>query len=290
MTTKILPVPPSESIPIDFEGGFVPGRKGRQVFERVAKLASPVRAEVVLTHGLGEHSERYGHVAQAFAEHGFRLRAYDLYGHGRSAGVRGDAPDYETFLEDLACVLAGMPGDGRPLFLMGHSFGAQVTLNFLARRKCACRGAVIASPWLRLAFRPPFWRVALAHVMARFWPSFRQRTPHDRRRLSRDLAHLAGLPGAELMHRRLSARLYFTLVREGRAALAAAPGLEVPLFLLHGGDDPVTSVAATTEFFERAGSTDKTFTVYPQARHETLNDLCRTQVMREMAAWIEARL
>jgi alpha-beta hydrolase superfamily lysophospholipase len=290
LTTKILPVPDSVSNFTDFKWEFVSTKDGRQIFQRTARLQEPVRAEVVLTHGLGEHSERYGHVAQAFAARGLRLHAYDIYGHGRSPGVRGDAPNYDVFLDDLGCVLAELPAEGRPLFLMGHSFGAQITLNYLARRECACRGAVIASPWLRLAFRPPLWRVALATLMMRFWPTFRQRTPHDVHRLSRDLDHVAELPGAELMHHRLSARLYFALVQGGRAALAAASKITLPFFLLHGGDDPVTSGAASTEFFEKAAATDKTFTIYPQARHETHNDLCRDQVIKDMVAWIEARI
>ena len=35
---------------------------------RSAHVADPVRAEVVLVHGLGEHSGRYGHVAQVLAK------------------------------------------------------------------------------------------------------------------------------------------------------------------------------------------------------------------------------
>ncbi len=290
LTTKILRVHQKETAPFQFEETLTRGSRAAEIFTRAARISQPVRAEVVLTHGLGEHSARYTHVAEALAEHGFRVWTYDLHAHGRSPGRRGDAPDYEVFLEDLACVIAQVPKDGAPLFLIGHSFGGQVTLNYLLRREVTCRGAVIASPWLRLAFRPAAWRLVLARLAMKVWPGFRQSTPHDWSRLSRDFEHLSGLPGSELMHHQLSARLFFTMVKEGAAALEGASRLQVPLLLIHGGEDSVTSAAATKEFYRKAGVVDKTFSVYPDARHETLNDLCRDQVIYEIVQWMEKRL
>jgi len=54
----------------------------------VAALAAPFagRAEVVLAHGAGEHSGRYGHVAKALTEHGYSVWALDHRGHGHSDG------------------------------------------------------------------------------------------------------------------------------------------------------------------------------------------------------------
>lgn len=290
MTTKILHVPPDPPADFHFEEKSLPSRRETRLFLRVARFAGPIRAEVVFTHGLGEHSARYTHVAEALAAQGLRLWSYDLHAHGKAPGVRGDAPDYQTFLDDLGSVLSQVPPEGRPLFLMGHSFGGQITLNYLLERGAVCRGAIVASPWLRLGFRPPAWRRALARLALCVCPGLRQRTPLDRSRLSRDLEHLTALPGPELMHHLLSARLYFTLVRQGAAALEAAARFHYPLLLLHGSEDRVTSPEATREFFERAGAADKTLSIYPEARHEVHNDLCRDQALGEITAWIEARL
>ena len=283
-------MPSDPSAEFHFEEKSTPGPGGATLFLRVARFAGPARAEIVFTHGLGEHSARYTHVAEAFAARGLRLWSYDLHAHGLSPGVRGDAPGYETFLDDLAYVLGHVPEEGRPLFLMGHSFGAQITLNYLLERDGACRGAIVASPWLRLGFKPPLWRRALARLALGIWPGFRQRTPADQSRLSRDLEHLMTLPGPELMHHRLSARLYFTLVRQGAAALAGAPRFHLPILLLHGAEDRVTCPDATQEFFNHAGSADKTLSIYPEARHEVHNDLGREKAIAEVSSWIEARL
>ena len=44
----------------------------------------PPRGMVLIVHGLGEHAERYTHVADQLLEWGFAVRAYDQRGHGRS--------------------------------------------------------------------------------------------------------------------------------------------------------------------------------------------------------------
>ena len=71
--------------------------------------------------------------------------------------------------------------------------------------------------------------------------------------------------------------------------MASATKLRLPLLLIHGSADVVTSLEATREFFERAGSRDKTLSVYPGMRHETHNDLGREQVIGEIIKWIERR-
>jgi acylglycerol lipase len=263
--------------------------RGRtRLFVRTARFDEPVRAEVLLTHGLGEHSGRYSHVAAALAGRGLRMWGYDLRGHGRSDGPRGDAR-YDDLLEDLAQLHAEVAQTGHPVFLMGHSMGAQISLSLLLSRPAECRGAVIASPWLRLAFVPPLWRTALACVAARLWPWLTQPTSSIADELSRDLTHVATLPNPELVHHRVSARLFLAVQREGRRVLERAGEFQHPVLLIHGSGDAVTSCDATREFYERAGSADKRFVLYPEFMHETHNDIGRERVLEDAAGWIAER-
>ena len=54
--------------------------------------AGEPRAAVQLTHGMGEHAQRYEHVARALNNAGFVVYAQDHRGHGASAdpGALGD--------------------------------------------------------------------------------------------------------------------------------------------------------------------------------------------------------
>ena len=58
-------------------------------------------AVVCLVHGLGEHTSRYAHVAEAFGSEGYILFGPDLRGHGRSGGQRGHIPSIEAMMTDI---------------------------------------------------------------------------------------------------------------------------------------------------------------------------------------------
>src|SRR2546428_5914194 len=84
-----------------FSEGLIPAGDGERLFARCWTPCGAVKANIVLTHGMGEHSARYFHVGEFFAARGFRLCTYDLRGHGRSPGRRGDVGSYRVLLDDL---------------------------------------------------------------------------------------------------------------------------------------------------------------------------------------------
>jgi acylglycerol lipase len=257
---------------------------------RVISPAGPLRGVVVVTHGLGEHLGRYGHVAEVLTARGLGVVTWDLRGHGRSSGDRGDAPAYEDLIADMEAVCAAFREEGKPLFLFAHSMGGQLALRYLQERQPVCAGAVIASPWLRLAFNPPWWKLALARLALLTWPRFPQKTGNTWARLSRDFEHLASFPDLHLAHHVITARLYFAVRQAGEAALADAGKLRLPLLLAHGDEDPITCHHATGELFARAASEDKTLRYLPGALHETHNALDRAIILKEIGDWVEARL
>ncbi|HEX5175387.1 MAG TPA: alpha/beta hydrolase [Chthoniobacteraceae bacterium] len=274
-----------------FRDAFIDARDGTRLFVRTGAPSGQAKGTVVITHGRGEHSGRYIHVASALMTHGFAVALFDLRGHGRSSGRRGDLPGYASLLDDLGCVLQRTCVDAAvPMFLFGHSLGGQIVLNYLIRNEEKnCRGAVVASPYLRLAFRPERWRVALAGILRRTLPAITLRTFLAPSRLSRDEAHLVSLPDHDLIHHRISSRMFDAIEQGAAAALTGAPRMHVPLLLIHGANDSVTSVEATREFFDAAGAEDKTLQIFPGMLHETHNDLGREQVIDTIVRWIAAR-
>ncbi len=264
--------------------------EGGRLYVRTHLVRGDVRGEVVLTHGRGEHCGRYSHVGEACAARGLRLWSYDLRGHGRSSGRRGDLLRYRLLLADLDAVVALVRGEKRPVFLLGHSLGGQITLNYLDRHPRCCQGAVVASPYLRLAFAPPRWRLVLARLVGTLWPAFTQEPSVRAEHLSRDLAHLSSMPDPELMHRRISVRMFDAICRGAEHARLAAGRIDTPLFLLHGEEDPVTCVRATREFFDQSISRDKTLRTYPEMLHETHNEIGRERVIEDVLDWMLARL
>ena len=181
-------------------------------------------------------------------------------------------------------------GGPRPIFLYGHSLGGQIALNFAVRHRPETAGLIITSPWLRLAFVPSRGKLLTAWVAAHLWPTFTQETDVRPGRLSRDLDFLNSLPDLHLVHHRMSARMYQALTAGARSAFRDAVQLPYPILLVHGSRDPVTSAAATEQFFQSLRNRDKSLVVVPDALHETHNDLCRDAVLSEIVAWLDARL
>jgi alpha-beta hydrolase superfamily lysophospholipase len=264
-------------------------RDGARLFVRASEPDGAAAGSILLTHGMGEHSGRYAHVVRRLNWAGFRVVAWDLRGHGRSDGRRGDVAHYGLLVDDLLEMWEIARAGPAPVFLYGHSLGGQITLNFAVRHRPAAAGLVITSPWLRLAFVPSRRKLLLAWLAAYLWPSFTQDTAMTPARLSRDLAFLEAMPDLHLIHHRMSARMYRALAAGGLRAGRDAAQLPYPILLIHGKSDPVTSAAATKEFFEALRSEDKSLVIVPKALHETHNDICREAVLKQIAAWLQAR-
>ena len=60
-------------------------------------------------HGFKDHSNRFEKWALRLTENGYGVIAIDLRGHGRSEGRRGYAPDFDSYLKDVAGIMRKMP-------------------------------------------------------------------------------------------------------------------------------------------------------------------------------------
>ena len=67
-----------------------------------------------------------------------------------------------------------------------------------------------------------------------------------------------------------------------------------PIYFFSGDHDPVgqngKGVRKVAEFFRTAGCTDVTVKLYPEGRHEMLNELNKQEVYQDVLSWLEAKL
>ncbi len=68
--------------------GSFEGEDGVEISYRTWPASGAVRAPVVISHGGGEHSGRYAHVARRLGAAGYPVWAIDHRGHGLSEGER----------------------------------------------------------------------------------------------------------------------------------------------------------------------------------------------------------
>jgi len=133
---------------------------------------------VVLLHGLASNARIWDGVASRLAGAGLRVVALDQRGHG-DAEQPGSGYDFASVGRDLAAALAAL-GIERPL-LAGHSWGANVALQFAADRTGALAGLALVdgallgvAEWAgptrseaRRRLAPPRFAVPLADWLAR---------------------------------------------------------------------------------------------------------------------------
>jgi acylglycerol lipase len=249
------------------------------------------KAVVALVHGHGEHVGRYAHVAAALTAQGYVLMGFDLRGHGKSGGPRGHTPSYAALMDDIAAFLDQVEEryPGLPRFLYGHSLGGNLVINYALRRKPDLCGVIATGPWLKLAFEPPAAQVTLGKLMNGIAPGFTQHSNLNTKGLSHDAAVVTAYENDPLVHDKISARLFVEIYNTGLWALEHAAELSLPLLLMHGSADPITSAKASQEFAAKAGEM-VTLKIWPDMYHEIHNESAQAEVFKTMLAWLDSHL
>jgi alpha-beta hydrolase superfamily lysophospholipase len=242
---------------------------------------------ICLVHGLGDHSGRYAHVAAALGQAGFTTLTFDHRGHGRSQGQRGHAATYNLLMDDVERLLeeAAERFPALPRFLYGHSMGGNLALNYALRRQPPLNGVIATSPWLRTAFAPPAWRVRLGQTMNKIFPALSQPAGLDVASISRDIAEVQAYQNDPLNHDKITVRMYFECYEAGLWALEHAAEFPLPLLLMHGSADRLTSAAASREFAAKI-KRGCTFKQWDGLYHEIHNELDRQEVFAFMNGWL----
>lgn len=263
---------------------------GIELHERRWLPESGCRAVVCLVHGLGEHSGRYPHVGKAFNAHRLGVYAFDLRGHGHSGGRRSHTPGYKNLLDDIDLLIetARAEQPGVPLFLYGHSLGGALVINHVLRRQPPLAGAIVSAPALRPGFEPPRWKLAVGRLAAGIWPTLRLASELDPTAISRDPDVVERYESDPLMNRSLTARLGIAAIDEGERALSEAATLSIPLLLMHGTGDRLTSPEASRRFAADAGDLC-TLRLFDGLYHELHNEPEKVDVFGCVFDWIDAR-
>ncbi|MEJ2162506.1 MAG: lysophospholipase [Robiginitalea sp.] len=242
---------------------------------------------VILVHGFGEHSGRYkAEVVPFFNKHGLGVFAFDLVGHGRSGGKRGDCAGYDQLMHlvDKACRTARERFPKLPLLLFGHSMGGNLVLNYALRGLGRPDGILASSPYLRLAFQPPAWKWQFGKLLERLFPSITVGSGLDPNGISRDPREVETYLEDPLIHDRVSPRYSFPVIEAGEWALANAADLEVPTLVLHGTADPIIDSGGSMLFCQRAPGCD--LVLIEKGYHELHRDLDRDRYFAAIEDWL----
>ena len=286
------------------------------------KPEGPVRGVVQIAHGMVEFMERYDRFARVLAGQGFYVTGNDHLGHGKSVTDDGQL-GYFAEKNGNQCVISDMHHLRQrtgslypdvPYFLFGHSMGSFLVRQYIEIYGAGLAGAVIMGTGYQKPgtlnagilmtgvlekIRGGHFRSSMVNNMAlgsynkAFEPA---RTVADW--LSRDEAVVDAYVAEPLCQFVFTVNGYNNLFRGLKYAedpnnLKKIPN-DLPVLIVSGEKDPVGDFgkgpALVAESFRAAGLTDVTLKLYPEDRHELLNELDKEAVDRDLLDWMEARM
>lgn len=224
----------------------------------------------ILTHGINGIPDDLDELGAHLRAHGYETRFLTLPGHGTT--IQDFARSgWDTWLAEVEAgadaALAEQSGPGaRPVFMMGHSLGAALTLAAAAKRP-ALAGVVAMCPPVRLAYALEPAMGALARVTP-YLPALGEDIRDVWRRLG----------PRRPIYRWSSTAAMHSLVRALPGLRRQLPLITSPAVVIAARHDHVVPVRDGREAYDLIGSHYKRFIVLSRSFHAVARDVERRTV------------
>ncbi|UKB78500.1 alpha/beta fold hydrolase [Chryseobacterium sp. MEBOG07] len=305
-------------MPIPQKSSYLPSIVNRES-QLYYTIFSPetVKATLLIVHGMQEHSGRYSEIAEYFAAHGIAVLTYDHLGHGKSVKEKKDIGFFQLEKPDERLVAdAEMMADHLaeqypevPHFILGHSMGSFITRCLLQKACSKFAGAIITgtggplpgidllrtylsltnaiAPRHRTFLNSVFTSVNNKHFKKdkdfsdTSWLSV---NPKNRKAFEQD--EWCGIPFTHNAFYTL-----FTIYKKATARnWATSISQSFPFLFVSGQNDPIgdfgKGVMHTVDNLKADGFQNVEVKIYPEMRHEILNEEIRGKVLKEIYDWI----
>jgi alpha-beta hydrolase superfamily lysophospholipase len=204
-------------------------------------------------------------------------------GFGASSGERGDISRWSLFLDQLEGNLESTRTEGRPLILMGHSMGGLIALDYALAERPHPDLLILSSPLLAGG---KAWQISLVPRLARLFPGLRLPVEITGDQLSRDPRVGEVYFQDPLVLTKVSVRLGASILSAQKRVLSALEGLVIPTIVIHGGEDHLVPTMCSQALTTVPCVVRR---VFPDLRHETLNEPEGPEVVAEIIDWIASK-
>lgn len=277
----------------DHTDGTFEGPDGVQIYHQEWYPGASAKAVLLVVHGSGEHSARYGNVVDYSVPRGYAVCAFDLYGHGKSGGSRKFIRKFEDYAEILAKYdrLVRQRVPDAPVFLVAHSLGTLIALYYLLDHQADFRGAVLSGSLVKVPENVSVATIVVGRLLSRLMPRAGILDQSYDELISRDPDVVRAARADPLMyHGKMTARLAAESLRAMQRIERQQASITLPLLILHGGADRIVEPSNARLLAERVGSEDTTVRLYDGLYHEVVNEPERHQVFNDIEKWLAPRL
>ncbi|CAF1885702.1 unnamed protein product [Brassica napus] len=244
-------------------------------------LHRPPLGLIAVVHGFtGESSWFLQLTSVLFAKSGFLTCAIDHQGHGLSDGLTAHIPNINLIVDDCISFFddfRSRHSSSLPSFLYSESLGGAIALYITLRQKSQWNGLILSGAMCSIShkFKPPWPLQHLLTLAATLIPTWR---------VVPTRGTIAGVSFKEPWKRKLAfanpnrtvgkprAATAYELVRVCEDLQSRFEEVEVPLMIVHGGDDVVCDPSSVEELYMRCKSRDKTIKIYPGMWHQLIGE------------------
>lgn len=255
-----------------------------------AWLPEEYSANLIIAHGLGEHSGRYAHMADYFNQKGLAVFALDHQGHGKSGGKRGHVPKFDDFVEDLEQFRRQTQEahPDKPTILFGHSMGALIAFVYLLQYQQNIDAAILSAPPVGIKIEPPAWQKMLVGILKSLAPSLTLNNDIDAAWLSHDQAIVDAYRNDPLVHPKISVALFAGMLQSGARCLEESATITKPTMLVVGGEDQIIDAEAAHRAFDKISSAQKKEIIFKGSYHEIHNDFDKLKEFDAIWEWLRS--
>ena len=274
------------------ESGFLAAQDGTRIYWQGWRPASEPRAFICIAHGVGEHIERYAHLASFLNEKGFAVFGCDHRGHGRSDGKRGHVLSFDEYIKDYKIFRDSVSSrfSGKKSCLLGHSLGGLIAVHYALAHPADFDCLVLSSAAVKVIIDANPVKIALGKFFSKVLPELTMGSGLDANMISRDKEVVKKYVNDPLVHDRVSARWFTSFVAAIDQANARAGEIKLPALVMQSSEDKLVDPSGAREFFARLGSSDKTLQYWEGFYHEMFNETEKDKVYQFLLNWLEKHL
>ncbi|MGB4839575.1 MAG: lysophospholipase [Saprospiraceae bacterium] len=248
------------------------------------------KANLLIVHGLHEHCERYQQVADSLNEIGVSVFTFDLRGHGQSGGPRHIIQDMDEYRQDVENVYRSIPKN-IPFFILGHSMGGLIAVNFLLyQERTDVNGVILSGAALEVGKDITPTTVKIVRFIGKYFPGLKT-SKLNPKSISRDPEAVESYVSDPLITKDgAKAGLGLALINSINQTKTILSQFNFPVLIMHGGADKITNPEGSKALFALASSSDKTLKIWDGAYHEIFHETNKEEIIAFMTSWVSERL
>lgn len=250
------------------------------------------RAALVVAHGIAEHSGRYMNLVNNLVPQGYAVYSLDHLGHGQSTGKRVYVNRFQDYVEGLDLYMDKVKEwqPDLPVFLVGHSMGGLISTAFLLEHQAKLSGAILSGPGVKIPDTISGATIMAARFFSFLLPKMGIQQI-EAKGICQDPAVVKAYEDDPLVFSgKITARLGAELLNTCGHVMENAGDITLPLLILQGTADTIVDPTGAQNLYEKAGSSDKTLTLYQDFFHEIFNEPDHKRVLEDVHTWLDARI